>query len=509
VKHGQAAWFLTIALLLGVVFRAQDLLAPYENGHRGACASLFAMMAKNHQRYGIAATGGVGVLNPVRAPQDHFQYYLHHPPGSIWLATVGAALGGSAAAPMRLVFLPLSIGIALLVYRLARTRDRRLAAFAGAVALLAPIATYYGAFVNFELPTIFFTLLALHLFLRYERRGRACDRNRFLLAQAAAVGCDWIALGLPLTLIALAPLRRREDDSRPRCEVKPLRTAAYGLLASVLVVVLVKALYAFQVARYGGAQGGTEDFGYYLQATPLANDFAWSTYFTAMGGHLVLLFSWPLLVLAALGLLPLSVRAAQRRLTALDTAAAVSLVLALANVTILANHAWKHDYYLLYAVPAAALLAVLALEMVARVLGGGARREGITFAVGAIVAALLAFRSAGLLESRRGFTLAELGDGIAAHTAQDAVVVLPDYYTLQVTVQADRFVYSGGVRSKAALDAARKVAAQFGQAGRPLVYVVGRGGVATLPEEMQELLSEAPRRESGPFEIYDLGRVAP
>jgi 4-amino-4-deoxy-L-arabinose transferase-like glycosyltransferase len=149
----------------------------------------------------------VGHQNLARSDDAYFAYYTHHPQGCVLLATLGASLGGTRSG-LRLIFLPFAIGIVLLVYRLARQRGRPAAAVAASLAALTPLGVYYGAFVNFEVPTLFFTLLALHLFLNYRRRGRRKDAVRAALSLGVAVFCEWIALGLPFCRLVLLPFLR-------------------------------------------------------------------------------------------------------------------------------------------------------------------------------------------------------------------------------------------------------------------------------------------------------------
>lgn len=509
----QAAWILALVVLVGAFLRSVDISERrYENGHRGACCAFFALMANNHMKHGLATTGGVGVLNPAWAPKEFFNYYLHHPPGSILVATVGANLTGANPFGLRLMFLPFSLGIVLLVHRLVRTRDPRVAAAAAGVAALVPIGAYYGAFVNFELPTLFFSLLALHLFQRYERRGRRKDAIRFLIAQAAAVGCDWIALGLPLVLLVLSPLRRRRAVAATgNVSVSPAKTAALGAVVGFLVAAVVKVWYAFQVGRYGvDPDAGV---GYYLEATPFAKSFSFAIWAERIGRFAVELFTWPVLVLAGLGLLGALTRAARARLTQLDVAAIATLVVAAANVVILGSHALKHDYYLLYALPAAALLAAIVFR---RLFVDLAPDLATPWPSRLLVVAILAlfgflgYRASSTIEARRNFAQATLGQEIADHTDKNAVVFLASDATAQVTVQADRFVAVGSVvRSLADYGRARDLALRFGMAGRPHVLLLAPSQLELLDSAFRDWLdAHGKREESGPFLVYQLGLLA-
>jgi 4-amino-4-deoxy-L-arabinose transferase-like glycosyltransferase len=504
---------LFFVLLVGVVLRGIDILQPYENGHRGACAAFFALMANNHLKHGLLTTGGVGILNPVWAPPEFFNYYLHHPPGSVLIATVGAALSGANPSGLRLIFLPLSIGIALLVLRLARTRDPRVGLVAFGVACVMPLMAYYGAFVNFEIPTLFFILLALFLYLRYERRGRSKDRWRYLAAQVAAVGCDWIALGLPLCLLVLAPFHRRRTDSPADARSpRPLaKTAALGFGVGVATVIAVKAWYAIQLSRYGVDPDGGSGLGYYLAATPLVPQFSFDLWRERLTGFALKLITLPVLVLSALGLLIVTVRAFRRNLAQIDVAAITLTTIGIANVIILGEHALKHDYYLLYLGPACALLVAIVfrwlfIDLCVAPDSAGSR---VILAGALILIVATGSKANAVIESRRNYDQAVLGKNIANHTDPNAVVLLANDATAQVAVQANRFVVvSNQVRNLVQLTNARSFALRFGMKGRPLVLVVGRDQTELLAPDLATWLAKnATPRESGPFLLYDLGTL--
>lgn len=508
MKRSHAAWLLAVAVVLGTILRAQDLLQPYENGHRGACAAFFAMMAKNHLRYGLLTTGGVPVLNPVNSVPAAFNYYMHHPPGAILLATLPANVGGTNAPALRLLFLPFSIGIVVLIYRIAARRGKRTGAAAAAIAALLPLGVYYGAFVNFEIPTLFFALLALHLYLRQLRRGRPKDRWRAGVAFAAAVFCDWIALGLPILLLALAPFRRRdvrEDGIAP----SGARLAAMLLLVGAGVFLLVKLQYGLQLQRFGRDADDGAGLGYYLDATPLAKSFDGATYAAQLRAGAEALIGWPMLAAAGLGLLIALRRLAKRELDSLAFAALVLLGLGLANVVILGNAVARgHDYYLLYLLPAIALLVAELLHAVA---GGEVRRQPaaprVTLAASILIALLVlaSFQSVKVLDARRGFKLDETGRQIRDITNETTVVFLPRYFTLQLTVAADRYVETG-IADVARFELARRRACDFGMDGRPLVFLVSKEELAELEPALRERLERhGPPSQKGPWLAYELG----
>ena len=493
---------ISIAILAGTFLRSQDLLQPWEDGHRGSCAALFGLMARNHLRYGLTSTGGLGVLNQARSAPESFHYYTHHPQGCVLLATLGASVGGTRSG-IRLIFLPLAIGIVLLIYRLARDRGRGLAAVAGAFAALAPLGVYYGAFVNFEVPTLFFTLLALHLFLRHRRRGRTKDFVRASLAAGAAVYCDWIAIGLPLTLMVLLPfMRDGASISRRRGSWK---LAGVMLGAVVLSAAFSLLTFKLQTGRYGTTDS---NLPYFLSVTPFGEGFDWALWAERMLEHVRTLVGAPLAWMALAGLAVLLWKGVRRRLDSVDVAAATMATIGLTNVVLLGAHAAVHDYYLLYLLPAICLLAASILP-----LGGGDRRAerprtGAALAGTAVAVALsawLVFQSARVLEERRSFTLAEMGQKINEVTKDGWIVFLGEsYFTLQVPVAADRHVdFAPDLRT---LELRKARARYLGQTGKPMVLLVAKEREEALDPAFKSYLETESRRvDRGPFAMYRLG----
>ncbi len=497
MKRRLVVGILLASFIGGTLLRGFDLLASYENGHRGACLAFFALMAKNHLRYGLSETGGVGVLNPDKVEPEYFNYYLHHPPGAILLATLAAYEAGTKPAGLRLAFLPLSVGIVFLLWRLARPLGRLAATAAAAIAALAPIGVYYGAFVNFEIPTLFFMILELARFQRFVNRGRPGDRLIAILAQIAAVFCDWIALGLPLALLVLLPFRTRRGADRAG-RVRPIANALAMLVASGVVVVFVQAWYALQLHRYGrSADGG----GYYLDVTMLAKSFRFSEFLARQGEYLTNLFGWPFLALTVAGV-GLLFRCRQRGGIDRTSLAAIALsVVGVGNQVILANNATGHDYYLLYLFPGAALIASMPFSAATR-----SRTQISRLAAPALVVlcGLLTANSVRVIGERREFAQSEFGKQIGDTTEPGSVVLQPYNFLLQVPVAADRFVYHAS--DLKSFEDAKRFAVQFGMGGRPLVYLVGTEKESTLDPELRGYLARRGNRSiKGPFVVFELG----
>lgn len=495
-----AALIFAAALVVGARMQTRDLLEPWEDGHRGACAALFGLMAKNHLRYGLWVTGGVGIVNQERCSPEYFRYYTHHPQGCVLLATVGAVLGGTRSG-LRLVFFPFAVGIVLLVHRIAKRWGTTARTAAGAFAATMPLGVYYGAFVNFEIPTIFLLLLTLHLYERYRRRGRRKDLYRAAAAQFGAVLMDWIALGLPLCLLVLEPMRKpslRRRPARARFGTVALLLAAAGLSA-----LATKIQVQIQLSRYGTPLDPS--LRYLRDVTFLNPDFRWTRWAEAIRDHALTLVGTPALLLAAVGLLTLLPRIVRRRLDGADVPALCMLTIGAVNLTLLAQHAIGHDYYLLYLLPALACLAGRPFSLLERhVRVGWARPAALALVV--LVAARQAAAAHDVVESRRSFGLTQLGEAIQAATKPGEVVFLAEeYFTVQVALASDRHVDFAPNPKR--LELAKQRAVLFGLAGKPAVVVVPRAKLGRLDPEYSAWLREHPMRSDPNFYVFEIGPI--
>ena len=501
MKKKFAPWLLVIAVLVGSFLRGQDLLQPYEDGVRGVHAAFFALMAKNHLRYGLATTGGVGIINPDRVGPRYFNYFLDHPPGAVWLATAGALLGGTNPAGLRLAFLPLSIGIVLLVYRLAKRRGKVLAATAGALAATLPIGIYYGTHVHFEVPTLFLILLTTHQYLRYRRRGRRKHLVRSLVAFAAAVGFDWIALALPVCLLVLEPLRERSPGESRRVNAWLHGLGLLGI--GLLVLVVVQVVYQLQLGRYGVASSSQGTYPEGLVA--LFQNFQPDRFLSTLCHLSADSFGW-LTWLALLGL-PIAIAGAvRRRLDEVSLTGLTFLLLGLINLAIMYTQAREFDYYhVLQLLPAVCILGALALHWPFQ-FGPQAVMEKLLPGLLILLLIWQTSLSVQLLSSRRSFGLSELGQRLASCTEPGTVILVGqerNTMDIQVAVSADRHVEF--VHDVSGLTGARRKAEYLGMvAAEEFLYLDG-GDTSLITPDLAHLLERLePAMKRAGFSVYRL-----
>jgi len=192
----------SLLFLLAAFLRSRDLLAPFDRefgGHQGA---FFAIAAVNYERLGPGTSSGYPVLcidppggSMERAHKRPHQWftYANHPPTVPLLAWGGARLFGpegwsetwrESRAPeglepaLRIPFLLLHLAGLLALWWVARVAfGAQTALITIALIAVIPVSTYYGTLINYENPSLPFTLLAVGLYGRYVRQP-----SRWILA---------------------------------------------------------------------------------------------------------------------------------------------------------------------------------------------------------------------------------------------------------------------------------------------------------------------------------------
>ena len=316
--HRSAPRALALALLM-LAIHAGSLAGPLRDGQGGNCAAMFAIMTRNVEHVGWAATRGVPLVNPVPPrPGESLVPYAHHPPGLPWLLAAAARLPLALHTAERLVALALWILSVLLVADLAQRVATPRAGWAAGLALaLLPAGVLDGLLVNYEsvaLPCVLGLTRALLL-----------GRGGVSAWAAAAALTDWIGLA-PLALAAAWAPRRRTLTG--------------------LVVGGAAAVAALLHGRMLGAGTTAETLGQALAATFLGPDFQWAAWARAWlsGAGTLFGLALPCALLAFIG-------APARRRQVLFVLLGVGLL----NVSLFAHHASSHEHFWLLFAPFVAL----------------------------------------------------------------------------------------------------------------------------------------------------------
>lgn len=198
-------------VLLGVLFVVHVLISVhgiseyFVAGHHGWAGSLRSMIARNYVDHGFFETG----LKPYKhdAPRDELAgapIHWNHPP------TINIAVGvsfwvfGESEAAARLPTVLATIVSFLFLFSIVRRRHgEETALLTVAVFALLPLQVEYGKLMNYEVPIMALTLLAIEILDRL-RLGEYDDREKRMLtagvcaAMVAAGLVDWSAYFLAL-----------------------------------------------------------------------------------------------------------------------------------------------------------------------------------------------------------------------------------------------------------------------------------------------------------------------
>jgi dolichyl-phosphate-mannose-protein mannosyltransferase len=204
---------LALVVIYTVSFRLLTLNRPFDYDAEGS-GSLNAVLSRSYLRFDWAQTRGMPVLSldPNRATSIVF--YPDHPPLVPLLIVPFYRVLGVGEWQTRLPIALTTIGAILMLYRLlAVFATRRLAVVAAAIFAAAPMTLYFGGFADvIGMPLIFFVLVELFAYLRFQR---APGRRTFLSLLAAVVlagACDWPAFVLvPIVATHFLATRPRRD----------------------------------------------------------------------------------------------------------------------------------------------------------------------------------------------------------------------------------------------------------------------------------------------------------
>ena len=363
--------------------------------------AFFSQLARNLLRYPIEVHHGMGLVAVGEAvpPPEERSIYATHPPGLIWLIAAAFRLLGEAEWAARLVaVLPSLATLVLLVRILDRAWGRQTALLAGLIYSVLPMTVYFGRMVDHEAVCLFFMMAATCAWQELTAGDsspgprRMIARLAWIVAILGAILVDWPGLifaALFCIYVLIQWIRRRVDA------------------ASALMVVIVAALGAAATLAYlvyAGLDGRWGDLVaiFVSRATEAEGEMVRKD-LSAPGGpwqYTVENLTWPMMLLAMIGAVMclLAGRASRAGLEAQDSGrpiagrAGVLWILPATGVIWLCLF-WRqyerHNYWLFYLGPAAAMFAAQALLSLRERFTAYGRQpaDGVMFAVmGAILA---------------------------------------------------------------------------------------------------------------------------
>ena len=470
---------LLTAVALGL--RLHDVTRPFDNGLRGECGAAYSLMAENLLRYGARATGLLPVLNTLPVSPEHFVYYEHHPPGMVILtASIFSAAGRTDEWTARLLPVLLSLlSLGILFLWVRRSSGEGTAIIAAALGATLPLSAYYGPFLNFETFFIPPLLGFLYCHLRWMESGQRRYLFRALALLCLGVCMDWaVLLGLPAVALDARLFRRKNGEKERRGGAG--RALLLYTLAGACVFAGIQAWFALQIGRHGApSQDLAERLLYYREATFLGRTFHGSAFFHHLGAYFERFATWPVLVAAAAGLLLLPFRPADGNdHRSMEVRGLLLLSLpGILNLLVFANHASRHEYWILPLYPPLCWCAALGFHRMAKLF---LRRAG-PYRLGAGAVFLLAafsvihgtWRTVEITAERRGREELFLrGKAYGALAEGKYLLLTPARSPAQVIRYAGGRIYPYAVPDPAALAAHRALLEKYGYLPYPRLFAV-------------------------------------
>ena len=340
------SWALPLAL--GAVLLCIGITDPWVRSY-DANGARESIAARNHLRYGLAATRGGQVVNGGELTPERLRFYAHHPSGLSLTVAASFALFGEHEWSARLVPIAFTLGAAVLLYLLA---DELAGPWAGFFAMLVfavqPMVAFYGAMPDHEAPAAFFALLLTWLYLRWQREGRKAWLVGMCVAAFVGLWYAWVVFAMPCLLLGYYALVKGRGW---RWMLLPAGAAVAGFLCVVGHVALVEGglgeLWQALAHRLGSQARDRAAEGSFTLAEFVARQgvYFW-TCFSVVA--LAVCVAW------ALGL--------GRRGRADILLVAVLALFALVNVVGFRQGAYVHIYYQFYLALPLAVAAGLALD---------------------------------------------------------------------------------------------------------------------------------------------------
>ncbi|MBX3395897.1 MAG: glycosyltransferase family 39 protein [Phycisphaerae bacterium] len=408
-RHHPRGWWVFIVLVVGIyaIGLCRDVTEPWIGLHDWNGA-FFSQLARNLDRYPFGIHHGmpiVAVGSEVPPPTER-SIYATHPPGLVWLVAGAFRVFGESEWAARVVPIVASAASLVLLVHLWRV------AFGASPALIAagfyavmPMSVYFGRMVNHEAVCLCAMLAASACWVQSCRSGPSASGDRGRLAPARdatfltlfgtflVAGCwiDWsscLFAAVFLSYVLHRSRRRPVRDGEGRGGIG--RQAA--MLTALPVATGCAAMMAYIV--YAGLGGRWADLAAIFFSRATDDRGVAPRPALAQGGDVwqntVENLSWPLLVLAAIGLVArlLSlIRERSKESAGNEASASVERrfaargALAIIGVTgviwlaVFPRQYALHQYWLFYLGPAIAMYAARAVLMLTRSRVGAPSRD--------------------------------------------------------------------------------------------------------------------------------------
>ncbi len=324
---------------LHTLLSVHEIARPFLLGHVGWSGAMRGIIARNYLDIGWAASKLLPykAMNPIDSPTGPIHW--NHPPTVNILTGLSFEVFGQSEWAAQLIPVVLAIACYWIWYALGKTVSPLAGLTAAWIFAFTPMQMEYGRLINYEVPILFFSLLALLFFAQKTKRGDTIA----VLFMVAAVCVDWsgcfIAAAMGLSLLL---------DRRWKAFL------ALGLATSSTAAALF--LWLNTVAGGGLITLGKR------RATGTTLSQVWDI----TSGRFIDFFGWPLLILALVGLIWQLKKPGPEQTFRLHPVNVTFIVGPLIYFMVFKNAAYVHVFYSLLFMPALIMSGTLGLLAITR-----------------------------------------------------------------------------------------------------------------------------------------------
>ena len=188
-------WLILATIVLyALVIRVILINEPFSRNAEGT-GSYYGQLARNYLRLPFSTTHGVPVQSVHPSPDEPLTFYPNHPPLVPLLIAGSYSIFGDGTWQTRLPTVVFTLGCLLLIFHILQTRGHPVAGLiASAIFAMLPMTIFYGGHPDCINPQlIFFVLLTLHLYERFQRDPRWQSLAWMMIAFLPAAWTDWPA----------------------------------------------------------------------------------------------------------------------------------------------------------------------------------------------------------------------------------------------------------------------------------------------------------------------------
>lgn len=325
-----------LILVLGLIFLIQNLNKPFY-GHHDFNSVYYSMMAKNYLKYGLLTTKLGQVVNPGYISPDEFDFQTHYPSTFPLLLAASYKLFGYHEWAGRLVPLIFSLGILILLFKIAHQLEfSPLASFASSIVVVVPMLRYFGKLPVHEPLVVFCSLLSVYFYLKFIHRPQKHSLIALYLSTLFNCLISWPGYLLYplLTLHAFIYYRRR------------------WLSVAVVNLVLIASLglHLFHVYLLTGdwLGGGLTKALFFRLNLSATSGFTWGKYLIQEARWVTVYYTRILLISAAIFSFSLFKK---KKLSLAPSIIVALLLFGLTYILIFSNMVFIHDYFNIFFLP--------------------------------------------------------------------------------------------------------------------------------------------------------------